>query len=435
MSDRKLRAAPSFSGASDPRRRELSGPRLERRSVAPRVSSSSGAGARITDVDGRSYLDYVGSWGPLIHGHAPAGVVESGHLGRPRSGDQLRRFHAGEVELAERIREFFPSIESVRLVSSGTEATMSALRLARAATGRSSDRQVRRLLSRPLRRASRARGLRRDDTRRARQSRRSRRGRAPHARRPLQRSRLGRRWFVTRTSPRSSSSPSRETWAWFRPSRRLSVRSSSHRGPSAARLLIFDEVITGFRLARGGYQEICGVRPDLTCLGKVIGGGLPVGAYGGRADLMKPPRARADRSIKQVPCPETLSPSQPGSRRWHSSISDPPYERLERAAARLEAGLEARSIAHAGLRPARRVDADAVLRCYATSASYEDALAADTDRFARFFRACARARASGCRPPSSRRGSYPRPTATRTSTQTIEAVDACASRERTSPDE
>ena len=245
-----------------------------------------GQGARIWDVDGNEYIDYVGSWGPAILGHAPKVVLEAVRdaAGRGLSFGIPNRF---EVEMAELICDWVPSIEKVRMVNSGTEATMSCIRLARAFTGR--DKIVKF-----------------DGCYHG------------HADALLVKAGSG---ALTHGQPSSAGVPSgfadltislpfnnaellRDAFQenkneiaaviiepipanaglYFPRDNFLSfLREECTRNDA---LLIFDEVITGFRVARGGAQELYGVKPDLTVLGKIIGGGLPVGAFGGRAEIM-----------------------------------------------------------------------------------------------------------------------------------------------------
>ena len=244
------------------------------------------AGARIIDVDGNSYIDYVGSWGPLIHGHAPRGLVA--RLSRQAArGTSFGAPSPLEVELAERVRQRVPSMERVRFVSSGTEATMSAARVARGATGR--DKIIK------------FEGCYHG-----------------HADAFLVQAGSGALTFGTPTSPgvpagavadtllaRFNDLDSVERLVAANPDRIAGLivepvpgnmgtvlpepgfLAGLRRVCDAARIvLIFDEVMTGFRLGPAGAQGLYGVRPDLTCLGKIVGGGLPVGAYGGRAELM-----------------------------------------------------------------------------------------------------------------------------------------------------
>jgi len=246
-----------------------------------------GDGAWVWDVDGNRYLDLVCSWGPLILGHRSRPVVEALH-------DQLARgwtFGApteAEVRLAATIKERMPGMEMVRLVNSGTEAAMSAVRLARAASGRAklikfaggyhghadsllveAGSGVATLgIPGTLGITAAAVG----DTVVARYNQ------LPDVELAFQ------RWpeqvaavIVEPVAGNVGVIPPEP--GFLEGLRRLSERQGA--------LLIFDEVITGFRVAPGGAQELYGVSPDLTCLGKVIGGGLPIGAYGGRRDLME----------------------------------------------------------------------------------------------------------------------------------------------------
>jgi glutamate-1-semialdehyde 2,1-aminomutase len=244
------------------------------------------SGARIEDVDANVFIDYVMSWGPLIHGHAPRGLVRA-LAAAARDGTSFGAPSPLEVDLAERVRALMPSIERVRFVSSGTEATMSAVRVARAATGR----------DRILKFEGCYHG---------------------HADAFLVKAGSGALTLGTPTSPGVTRAASADTLvAAYNDLDSVTRVFDANRDQIAAvivepiagnmgvvppadgflqglreacvahgSLLIFDEVISGFRAAAGGAQAISGVRPDLTCLGKIIGGGLPVGAYGGRADLM-----------------------------------------------------------------------------------------------------------------------------------------------------
>ena len=244
-------------------------------------------GARLTDVDGKTYLDYVCSWGPLILGHAHPAVLEAIRTAAQRGWSYGAPCEA-EVELAELVRRRMPSIEMVRFVSSGTEATMAAVRLARAATKRDvilkfdgcyhghgdsflvkAGSGVATLglpdspgvpgvlagltLTAPFNDVAAVEEVLR------------RRGDEIAA--VIVEPYVGNAGFIP---------PAPE----FHPA----LRAACDR---VGALLIFDEVMTGFRVAAGGAQERLSVRPDLTTLGKIIGGGMPVGAYGGRAELMR----------------------------------------------------------------------------------------------------------------------------------------------------
>jgi glutamate-1-semialdehyde 2,1-aminomutase len=244
------------------------------------------SGATIEDVDGNRLIDYVMSWGPLIHGHAPRGLVKA-VSSAARLGTSFGAPSPLELELGERVRSLVPSMARVRFVSSGTEATMSAIRVARAFTGR--DRIVK------------FEGCYHG-----------------HGDAFLVKAGSGATTLGVPTSPGVPKSVAADTLL----ARYNDIRSvetlCDEQGDSIAAiivepiagnmgvvapaegflralsdvagrrgiLLIFDEVISGFRASAGGAQAIFGITPDLTCLGKIIGGGLPVGAYGGRADIM-----------------------------------------------------------------------------------------------------------------------------------------------------
>ncbi len=243
-------------------------------------------GARIRNVDGKEYLDYVGTWGPAILGHAPQPVIEAVREAAGR-GLSFGIPNPLEVEMAETICRLVPSVEKVRMVNSGTEATMSCVRLARGFTGR--DRIVKfegcyhgHVDSLLVKAGS---------------------GALTHGQ-PDSAGVPGALAELTITIPFNDLDAVRAVFA--REGRGIAAvivepvpanaglylpEPGFHEGLRAVcdeygALLIFDEVMTGFRVAAGGYQELCGVRPDLTAMGKVIGGGLPVGAFGGRADIM-----------------------------------------------------------------------------------------------------------------------------------------------------
>lgn len=246
-----------------------------------------GSGAEVDDVDGRTYTDFVGSWGPLILGHAHPDVLRAMADAASR-GSTFGAPGEMEIELAERIVAAYPGMEQVRFVSSGTEATMSAIRVARGATGR--DRIVKfsgcyhghadHLLVAagsglitfgqpssagvPAAFAGETIVLPLDDEARLTDLLR----------------RDGDQIAAVIIEP----VPANNGLLLQRPEFLATLRRETAR---AGTLLIFDEVISGFRLARGGAAELFGVTPDLATFGKVIGGGLPVGAFGGRRDIMR----------------------------------------------------------------------------------------------------------------------------------------------------
>jgi glutamate-1-semialdehyde 2,1-aminomutase len=245
-----------------------------------------GQGAWLTDVDGNKYVDYVGSWGPLILGHCHPAVIEQVTKAAAR-GTSFGAPHAAEIELAELICKTVPSVEKVRLVSSGTEATAAAVRLARGATGRDFILKLEGCYhgaadSFLVKAGSGVETLGLPDS--------------PGVPQALAK--------LTLTAPFNDIEAIEQVFKAHGKElacvilepivgnmgvlipkegylQVLQALCKKH-----GTLLILDEVMTGFRVARGGAQELYGVTPDLTTMGKVIGGGLPVGAYGGRRDLM-----------------------------------------------------------------------------------------------------------------------------------------------------
>jgi glutamate-1-semialdehyde 2,1-aminomutase len=342
-------------------------------------------GATVTDVDGRTYIDYVMSWGPLLHGHAPAGLLKALAAAAAR-GTSFGAPTELETRLARRIATLMPSMERIRFVSSGTEATMSAIRVARAATKR--DRIVK------------FEGCYHG-----------------HADAFLVQAGSGATTHGVPTSPGVPESVVRDTLlARYNDVGSVERLAEEHRHRIAAVIvepiagnmgvvpprdrfleglralcnregiiLIFDEVISGFRAAAGGAQQALHVRPDLTCLGKIIGGGLPVGAYGGRADLME--LVSPAGPVYQA---GTLSgnPLAMTAGLWSLEALSP---RLYRHVGKLGTALAA------GLADAAR-DARVPVQINAFGSTltpfftdrpvrdYQSALAADTGAYARFFR-------------------------------------------------
>jgi glutamate-1-semialdehyde 2,1-aminomutase len=346
-----------------------------------------GEGSYIYDVDGRRYIDYVLSWGPLILGHAHPQVVAALKEAAER-GISYGAPTTLETELAKRVVEAVPSIEMVRFVNSGTEATMSALRLARAHTGRSKIIKFEGCYH-------------------------------GHADFLLVRAGSG---VTTLGLPDSAGVPegiARDTLvAPYNDLPAVDRLFSENRGEIAAvivepvagnmgvippepgflaglravteaegALIVFDEVITGFRVAYGGAQALYGVMPDLTCLGKVIGGGLPVGAYGGRREIMAMvaplgPVYQAGTLSGNPLCMtagiETLKVlAEPGA-----------YERLEERSARLADGL--RTAAEAAGTPIFQTRVGSMFCTFFSAervVDYASAKRSDTNRYALFFRA------------------------------------------------
>jgi len=338
-----------------------------------------GAGAEIEDVDGNRYVDWVMSWGPLIFGHADPETLAA-VVGAAEDGTSFGAPTRAEVELAEEIVDAVPSIEMVRLVSSGTEASMSAIRLARGATHR----------DRILKFAGCYHG---------------------HADALLASAGSGLATLGIPASPGVPSGAAGDTIVCAYNDVEAAAAAVARWGEGLAcvivepvagnmgvvppepgfletlralcdasgALLVFDEVITGFRVARGGAQERFGVLPDLTVLGKIVGGGLPLAAFGGRAEVME--RLAPAGDVYQA---GTLSGNPLATAAGLSvlrRLRDPAvYERLEETSARLEAGL-------APFGRVQRVGAmltlfmrDEPVRCF------EDAQAGDAERYGELFR-------------------------------------------------
>jgi glutamate-1-semialdehyde 2,1-aminomutase len=307
----------------------------------------SAAGPTITDVDGRTFIDYVGSWGPMILGHTDAEIVAA-IAAVAASGTSFGAPNELEIELAEEIVAAVPSIEMVRMVNSGTEATMSAIRLARGVTGR--DKLVK------------FEGCYHG-----------------HADSLLVKAGSGVATLGLPDSPGVPASLAQHTLTVpFNDATAVEDLFKQHQDIAAiivepvvgnmgcvppqagflnalrelttrhGALLIFDEVMTGFRVARGGAQELYGVTPDITCLGKIIGGGLPVGAYGGSRELMR--NIAPVGSIYQAGTlsgnPLAMTAGLHTLRRLKDKTL---YEKLEQSSARLCEGLS-KAAADAGVK-------------------------------------------------------------------------------------
>ncbi len=348
---------------------------------------ASAEGARLTDVDGRTYLDYVCSWGPLILGHAHPAVLAAVR-DAAEQGWTYGAPCAAEVDLAEEVQRRMPNLEVMRFVNSGTEATMAAVRLARAATGR--DLVVKF-----------------DGCYHG------------HADGFLVKAGSGVATLGLPDSPGVPASLASLTLtAPFNDARSVADLFREHKDQIAAvivepyignvgfispdsdfhpalreicdqydALLIFDEVMTGFRVAAGGAQERLGVQPDLTTLGKIVGGGFPVGAYGGRAELMR--RIAPDGPVYQA---GTLSGNPVAMAAGLATLRETNrpgfYDALERRTAHLMSGLAqaakrqgvAMTVGHAG----------SMWGAYFTSGpirNYSDARATNTQLFARWHKA------------------------------------------------
>lgn len=348
---------------------------------------ASASGAHITDIDGNTYIDYVGSWGPMILGHAHPQIISAVTAALTR-GSSFGAPTEAETELAELIVKAFPSIERVRLVNSGTEATMSALRLARSATGRDIVVKFEGCYH-------------------------------GHVDALLVSAGSGAATFGHPTSAGIPQADARNTAALPYNDLNAVEQFMSERGDEVAciivepvagnmgvvaptddflpglrrlcdehdALLIFDEVMTGFRIALGGAQERYNIRADITTLGKIIGGGLPVGAYGAGADIMS-----------------NLSPLGPTYQA--GTLSGNPlvtaagiatlkllaakgfYDALEATSAKLAEGL--REAADETSIPITLARVGSMMTLFFTDGpvtNYSQARASDAERFARFHRA------------------------------------------------
>jgi glutamate-1-semialdehyde 2,1-aminomutase len=343
-----------------------------------------GRGAHVRDADGRWYLDYIGSWGPAILGHGQPTVIEAVREAALQ-GFSLGATNPREVELGERIRSAMPSLERLRFVSSGTEAVMSAIRLARGATGR--DLIVK-----------------------------FAGGYHGHGDSLLVEAGSGLATLAMPGSAGVTTATAGDTVVLpYNDATAVDEAIRAHPGRIAAiivepvganvgvvapvpgflealreltaadgALLIFDEVITGFRLARGGAQGRFGVAPDLTTLGKIIGGGLPVGAYGGRADLMR--HVAPEGGVYQAGTLSGHPLAMAAGIATLDLLTPSVYQRLEATGAALETGLRD-AAADAG-REVAIARVGSLLTVFFRSGVPRDgaqALASDREAYARFF--------------------------------------------------
>ena len=345
------------------------------------VFIAQGQGSRIFDVDGKEYIDYVGSWGPLLLGHRHPEIIAA--LGQTlETGTSFGAPTPREIDLAEEICYAVPSVEMVRLVNSGTEATMSAIRLARAFTGRDTivkfdgcyHGHVDSLL---VQAGSGMATLGIADTRGVPQS------------------------FCDTTISLPYNSAEAVEAAFDKHRGKIAaiivepvagnmgcvpptpgfLEGLSRITRASGALLIFDEVMTGFRLAYGGAQALYGISPDLTTLGKVIGGGLPVGAYGGRKEIMKMIAPSGPVYQAGTLSGNPLAVAAGLAMLHHLKAHPEVYGRLEDRAAKLCAAVpEGVTVNRVG----------SMFTCFFTSepvTDYASAKRSDTARFGQFFRA------------------------------------------------
>ena len=335
-----------------------------------------GEGAELIDVDGNRYVDWVLSWGPLIHGHAHPDVLAA--VARAAAaGTTFGAATAGEVELAEEVARRMPAVEMLRMTSSGTEATMSAIRLARAATGR----------EKLLKFAGAYHG---------------------HVDGLLAEAGSGLATAALPSSPGVPAATTAETivvpWNDFDA---VSAACAEHdlaavlaepypanmglvppaegflehlreRASATGALLVFDEVITGFRVAAGGAQELTGVVPDLVIMGKVIGGGLPAAAYGGPRALME--RIAPAGDVYQAGTLSGNPLAVAAGRAALALLDETAYARLSATTEALAAGLKEA----AGDRPVQVRCVRGLVTAFFTDrpvTDYADARACDTEAF------------------------------------------------------
>ncbi len=351
------------------------------------VFISEASGSKLRDIDGTEYIDYVCSWGPLLHGHAHPDILTAVSKAAQR-GTSFGAPTEGETELAEKICDMIPSIDKVRLVNSGTEATMSAVRLARGFTGRELIVKFRGCYH-------------------------------GHGDSFLIAAGSGAVTLGVPNSPGVTAGTARDTLLPdFNDQDAVAALFKEHGDNIAAvivepvagnmgvipplddfldflrsitqtweSLLIFDEVMTGFRVARGGAQERYGILPDLTTLGKIIGGGLPVGAYGGKAEIMD--RLSPDGPVYQAGTLSGNPIAVAAGLATLTLIDEIPelYSRLDTMGDRLAVGLEEAAERHGVPAVVNRVGS--MMTCFFTEArrvaSYSEAMSADKERYAKYF--------------------------------------------------
>ncbi len=346
---------------------------------------SRGKGSKIWDVDGNWYIDYIGSWGPLILGHADPDVVRAVREAAGR-GTSFGIPTDQETELARLVKSYFPSIEKIRFVNSGTEASMSAIRLARGYTGRDEivkfegcyHGHVDALLVKAGSGATTlgiptSPGVPSDFTRHTRLLPYN----DPRAvRKAFQR--YGRRIAGVIVEPVAGNMGVIRGTPEFLETLREETRNHDS-------LLIFDEVMSGFRVSRGGAQELAKIKPDLTVLGKVLGGGMPIGAFGGSVEIMR--SLAPEGPVYQAGTLSGNPMAVAGGLATLKKLKDrKQYKRLEKLSLNLAEGLKEASQRQGITTYQNRVGSMMTLFfCAGPVTDYASALSSDTSRYARFF--------------------------------------------------
>ena len=342
-------------------------------------------GPYLYDIDGNRYIDYIGSWGPMILGHRPPAVVDAIESALAR-GTSFGAPTEAESELAQQIVDAVPSVEKVRLVNSGTEATMSAIRVARGATGR----------DKVIKFSGNYHG---------------------HVDSLLVAAGSAAATLGVPDSPGVTAGAGQDTVVLeYNDCEGVKNAFAQHAGQIAAvilepvvgnmgcvpptmeflevlraetlsdgAILIFDEVMTGFRLAFGGAQERFGIVPDMTTLGKIVGGGLPLGAYGGRADIMDNvlPAGKVFQAGTLSGNPIAVAA---GSATLRQLAESPPYEQLDALGDRLAQGLHAAAAKHGLAHQVQHVGSMLTLFFNESPvANWSDADKSDREAFGRYF--------------------------------------------------